>query len=137
MREGSGRPLRSAAAIVAAMGVCLFAGAAIASAQTYYVSPTGSGLSCTQVDPCAIEQGTSVGPGSEVVVLPGHYTVSTGLSSLNTANIHGLDGAPRPLISSTYAFPAWQLGNGAANMTFRHIEIETTGTSAIAVSGSG
>jgi hypothetical protein len=112
-------------------------GAAIASAQTYYVSPTGSGVACTQVDPCAIEQGTSVGPGSEVVVLPGQYTVSTGLSSLNTANIHGLDGQPRPQISSTYAFAAWSLGNGAANMTFRHIEIETTGSSGVAISGTG
>jgi hypothetical protein len=78
-----------------------------------------------------------VGPGSEVVVLPGHYTVSAPLSSLNTADIHGLDGQPRPTISSTYAFAAWSLGSGTANMTFRHIEIETTGLSGVMISGNG
>src|SRR4029079_3346582 len=136
-KEGEGNVFRPITTVAAVLAASLAFGAAIASAQTYYVSPSGSGITCTQVDPCAIEQGTSVGPGSEVVVEPGHYTVSTGLSSLNSANIHGVDGQPRPTISSTYAFAAWALGNGASNMNFRHIEIETTGTRGLDVSGSG
>ena len=130
--------LRRLAGLFASFAFALI-GAAAASAQTFFVSPNGSGLSCTQTIPCSIENGTSVGPNSEVVVMPGDYTVTTPLSSLNTANIHGVDGQPRPRITSTTnAAAAWALGSiGMQNMTFRHIEIDTTAQTGIELSGSG
>ena len=111
--------------------------AAWAIGTTYYVSPNGSGVTCTQTDPCAIGN-ASVGPGSELVLLPGDYMMgNTPLSSLNSADIHGLAGQPRPRIFSTYSFSAWDLGLNNTNMTFRHIEVYTTGPTGITVNGTG
>jgi hypothetical protein len=114
-------------------------GTSAASAATYYATPNPNpGAACTQADPCAIEQAVAAPPNSEVVILPGDYTVSNGLNTLNTADVHGVAGQPRPRISSTYEFPAWALGGfSAPTITLRHIELETTGGTGLAPSGTG
>jgi hypothetical protein len=130
-------------ATVASLAISLAFGVAVASATTYYVTPNPQpGADCTTpATACDITAGTSVND-AEVVVLPGDYTVSTGLSTLNPANIHGLDGSPRPRIFSTYGFAAWTLGSHympgpGPTITFRHLEIETTGGSGLQTSGNG
>lgn len=124
----------------AALALAMFGGVATASATTYYVTPApGPGADCfTPATACFITNADSVGPGSEVVIEPGDYMVGNDqLSSLNTANFHGVAGQPRPRIFSTYAFAAWDLGLNASNMTLRHVELYTTGPTGITVNGTG
>jgi hypothetical protein len=88
---------------------------------------------------CALDAGTSnPGPGGELVVLPGDYMVGTApLNSLNSADVHGVAGQPRPRIFSTRMFSAWDVGGfSGPTITFRHLEIHTIG-SGLAVSGTG
>jgi hypothetical protein len=111
-------------------------GASAASAATVYATPSpDSTHDCTQAHPCAIEQAVAAGPGSEVIVLPGTYSVSTILFAGNTVDIHGVDGQPRPRVVSTYGFAALELFG--ADATLRHLEIETTGGSAVAFDTHG
>src|SRR2546423_936754 len=109
------------AAALASMGV-----AAFASGATVYATPSPDAThDCSQAHPCDIGTAVAAGPGSEVIVLPGSYTVSTQLFAGNTVDIHGVAGQPRPVITSSYDFGALQLF--AANATLRHLEISTSG----------
>jgi hypothetical protein len=118
-------------------------GASVASATTRYVTPNPApGADClSPATACALNASTSNGgPGDELVVLPGDYMVGTEqLNSLNSGDVHGVAGQPRPRIFSTYEFSAWTVGSFGTppTITFRHIEIHTTGSSGISVTGLG
>jgi hypothetical protein len=119
----------------------LVGGAATAAAATRYLSPNPApGADCNSpATACALTTSTSNPfPGDEIVLMPGDYMVGNQqLASLNSGNIHGLDGEPRPRIFSTYGFTAWAFGNVATNMTVRHLEIYTTGVGGLSVHGTG
>jgi hypothetical protein len=109
---------------------------AAASASTVFATPSPDAThDCSQAHPCDIGTAVASGPGTEVVVLPGTYSVSTVLFAGNAVDIHGVDGQPRPRIVSTYPFGALQLFG--ANATLRHVEIETTGAVAVEFEGAG
>jgi hypothetical protein len=111
-------------------------GAAAASGATVYATPSPDAThDCTQAHPCAIEQAVAASPGSEVIILPGTYSVSNILFAGNTVDIHGVDGQPRPRVVSTYGFAALELFGD--NATLRHLEIETTGSSGVALDKGG
>ena len=117
---------------VGALVASLALGATAASAATRFAASAGSGASCIQADPCSIATAVNGGPGDEVILLPGNYSISATLNVLNPTSIHGLDGAPRPTITSTSAFSAIEVT--AANAVIRHVEIEAPGDG---VTGSG
>ena len=118
--------LRKFTVVLIAVGLGSAVGAAAASAATVYATPSPDAThDCTQAHPCAIEQAVAAGPNSEVIILPGTYSVSTNLFAGNTVDIHGVDGQPRPRVVSTYGFGALELFG--ADATLRHLEIQTTG----------
>jgi hypothetical protein len=124
------RRVRALTLALIAIGLGSAVGAGAASAATVYATPIpDSTHDCTQAHPCAIEQAVAAGPGSEVIVLPGTYSVSTVLFAGNTVDIHGVAGQPRPRVVSTYGFGALELFG--VDATLRHLEIETTGISAV------
>src|SRR5262249_29619973 len=132
------RGWRCAVVAAAAVVVSLTFGAAVASATTYYVAPDGQGNNCTQAEPCPITVGANA--IGEVVVLPGDYMVSDQIFSLNTADIHGVAGQPRPRIFSTHSGePSWQIGSFGTppTITLRHIELNTTGSAGVSAGGLG
>ena len=128
--------LRKFTVVLIAVGLGSAVGAAAASAATVYATPSPDAThDCTQAHPCAIEQAVAAGPNSEVIILPGTYSVSTNLFAGNTVDIHGVDGQPRPRVVSTYGFGALELFG--ADATLRHLEIQTTGVSAVQFDKAG
>jgi hypothetical protein len=104
--------------------------AAAASGATVYATPSPDSIhDCSQAHPCAIGTAVAASPGSEVIVLPGTYSVNTQLFAGNTVDIHGVDGQPRPRVVSTYGFAALELFGDDAML--RHLEIETSGGTAV------
>jgi hypothetical protein len=124
-----GRARRRFGTLCAALTAAVLGSAAwtaAASGATVYATPSPDAThDCSQAHPCDIGTAVAAGPGTEVVVLPGTYSVSTALFAGNTVDIHGLAGQPRPRIVSTYAFGALQLFG--ADITLRHLEISTSG----------
>jgi hypothetical protein len=74
-----------------AMGLFLVAGAGKASAATYYVSPTGSGSTCSLASPCAYSYplGLALTGANMINFLPGTYNVSS-LINLSDAKYSNL-----------------------------------------------
>src|SRR3954452_6537066 len=117
-----GRAMRRIGTLCASLTVAVLGSAswaALANGATVYATPSPDATAdCSQAHPCDIGTAVAAGPGSEVVVLPGTYSVSTTLFAGNTVDIHGVAGQPRPKIVSTYGFGALQLFN--PNTTLRH-----------------
>src|SRR3954447_1322099 len=134
-----GRAIKGVGKLCAALTAGLLvsaAWAAGASGATVFATPNPDGVhDCSQAHPCDIGTAVAAGPGSEVVVLPGTYSVSTTLFAGNTVNIHGVAGQPRPKIVSTYGFGALQLFD--PNTTLRHLDIETSGVIAVEFENAG
>jgi hypothetical protein len=73
---------------------------------TRYASTSGSGTACTEMNPCSLDtavEDPSVTSGDEVIVAPGTYTdlASDSLVVDDSINLHGENGAPRPVVSET------------------------------------
>jgi hypothetical protein len=112
---------------VLAAVIAPFALAAPAQAAQRYVSPTGGGGACTQGVPCSIVTGINASADNdEVIVTPGTYTTSMGLTSPSTnLSIHGQAGQPRPVIA-TSATTGLLLNGG--NSTVRDLTFQHSGT---------
>jgi hypothetical protein len=119
-----------------AIAIALAAAPSAAGATTRYASPGGvTSGNCTSPSPsdptnppCDLTHVVTfvaVG-GDEVIVTPGTYDLGSGELIINKAiNVHGQDGAPRPLIlSSSGSFGATVNVPGAA---LRRMEIDYTG----------
>src|SRR3954451_9009896 len=134
-----GRAIKGVGKLCAALTAGLLvsaAWAAGASGATVFATPNPDGVhDCSQAHPCDIGTAVAAGPGSEVIVLPGTYTVSTTLFAGNNVDIHGVAGEPRPQIVSSYGFGAMQLFD--ANTTVRHLEISTSGSIGLELENAG
>jgi hypothetical protein len=95
---------RARGLILAASITGALASAAPASAAIRYTTPTSpTGNTCAARSPCeihkAIEQAAN---GDQVIVEPGTYQLSKGITATKDLNIHGAAGRPRPrLVLST------------------------------------
>lgn len=117
---GRGR-IRFARLAVALAALILVGTAGSASAVTRYAGPGGIGTACAQAVPCSLAQAVNVaGTNDEVVVLPGAYTLTTGLALATGVNIHGTPGNPdaATLDASglTRGGPALQIGTGDGSL---------------------
>src|SRR3954451_17502616 len=123
-----------ARSLALAVAIAGFATAPSAAAATRYAAPFASGT-CAQDDPCGITTAVeSAGNGDEVVVAPGSYDGSNGVSphgvDLNHLNldIHGEPGRPRPVISFGDAGePTVEVLSTGAGSAIRDVRIDATG----------
>jgi hypothetical protein len=134
---------RRAYAAALLVGGALVAQAGLASparaATVRYAAPGGSGTACTAAAPCAIDRAVNfAATGDEVVINPGTYSVTTGLSSsVSSLNIHGVAGQPRPVINSSAATALNLTGAGPtlSDLTINHTG-STWGINVFASSGT-
>lgn len=83
-----------------------------AGATSRFVVPRGNSASCTIQLPCSIAQATAIaGEGDEIVLQPGNYSDAAkdfgGTVVVNSGvSLHGVLGAPRPVITVSTALPA-------------------------------
>jgi len=107
-RSGVRRLVVAATPVVAAL---VLAAPAMAATQRY-ASPSGTSSDpCTQASPCSLATAIdSAATGDEVIVEPGSYgstaaPIATTLdpSSAESVDIHGVAGAPRPVVYSSAA----------------------------------
>jgi uncharacterized protein YkwD len=121
------------AGIAVVMAVFAFPGVALAAR---YASPGASALaSCTSGDPCSLATAVnSAGTGDEIIVASGDYNLgSGGLVVPAGANVHGVDGAPRPLIFSATDFVAGNVVKLPLGGSLRHLAIRQDGVGGAAV----
>jgi len=85
------------------LACALLAQAALAS-TTYFVSPTGSGTSCTEAAPCALTKGyEKTVAGDSVLLEPGSYTLEKGLNVTRAISLGGRVGASTTVLTSEAA----------------------------------
>ncbi|HVW46422.1 MAG TPA: hypothetical protein VHA76_05170 [Solirubrobacterales bacterium] len=85
MAAGS-RFLTFAAALVASAALA----APAMAANTYYASPTGGGVDCTQAAPCSPSEAVNrAASGDGVILLPGTYTLSSSLQIARSISFGG------------------------------------------------
>ena len=114
------------AALVVALAL---ASAASASADQRFASPTGSGESCSQGEPCSL--GTAVGmaeSADEVIVGAGLYTVETSLKpglGVEDVYIHGELGSAMPRIVGGAEFGTL-IANGGPGGRIEYLEVVAT-----------
>src|SRR3954453_21997741 len=108
-----GRAIGRLGALTAALSAAALASAgwtALASGETRFATPTPDAThDCSEAHPCDIGTAVASGPNTEVVVLPGTYSVSTQLFPGNTVDFQGGDRQPRSKIVSSYGFAALEL----------------------------
>jgi hypothetical protein len=113
-------------ALVAVLGLLVLP--ATAAATTRYATPAPDVVhDCSQLHPCSlIDAMQNVGQNNdEVIVLPGTYTLNqNGLSTKDGMNVHGLDGAPRPVINNASSIGLGAIGSGS---TVRYLEVTSPG----------
>ena len=122
------------------VGLFLVAMPATASAAVRYASPTGDGDAtvCPKTDPCPLHdaiEDASVNDGDVVVVLPGTYDLSTGVTIDHAITVRGDNGQPRPLITSNDddATPLVFVNSpGGAGAVVRDLKITYTGGTSLA-----
>ncbi|HEY7629386.1 MAG TPA: choice-of-anchor Q domain-containing protein [Thermoleophilaceae bacterium] len=117
-----------------ALWTVLVAGLALAppalAANTYYAGPNGSGMTCTQVAPCTINDALGkTADGDEVVLLPGDYgspnsPLTDEIEVNNGVYMHGQDGQPMPRIFTNQS-PGVVAFDGDALLS--HFAIEQSG----------
>ena len=112
-------------------------GALPASAATRYAAPVGSGtdLTCAAATPCELRRAIEevAQPEDEVVVTPGTY-VTAPIRVRMPLDIHGVDGQPRPVVTTSDAYfgPLYLTGftvdaPGAAGSRVRRVRLEFGG----------
>lgn len=126
--------LRHGALALTGVALVLAAGAAEAGAAQRFVAQGGTGVSCSQPDPCSIETGINDATANdEVIVAPGDYSITTQMvNSNNGLDIHGQAGGERPTITSGVAF-----GTGALKLDGAGVEVADLSIRAPANLGSG
>ncbi|MGA8744997.1 MAG: choice-of-anchor Q domain-containing protein [Solirubrobacterales bacterium] len=116
-----GRRARSATAIFVAAAALALAPGQARAAQTFYVSPIGSGSGCTQAKPCEIAAALAMAGSGDTVLLAGDegsYALpqSPTLEQLDVpagVTVEGEEGQSRPLLYSAAPDYAVQLGPGS------------------------
>jgi hypothetical protein len=84
----------------------LLSAASASAATTRYAAPGGSGSTCSQTSPCAIQIAVNdAGAGDEVIIAPGDYSPPASVvPGLNNIYLHGVAGQPMPRIHFTAGF---------------------------------
>ena len=115
------------ATALAALAALLAAAPAFANER--WASPTGSGLACTEVNPCDLETATNylyMFAGDEIIVKPGDYAVSDIVITTTGIEIHGEEGEPRPTITMSGTNGIYFFSTGRAS----DLNLVTTGFTA-------
>lgn len=126
-------------------------GAASAAAKPLIVAPGGNSGSCNQAIPCSLGQAVQLAKaGDEIVMQPGSYAnpdlktaaepAGAGISLPAGVSVHGVAGAPRPVITlSIPNSPATSAGiTVSPTASLAHVEVVTAVTATpIATLGSG
>lgn len=105
----------------------------VAQAAQRYAAPGGSGVACTQAQPCSLTDAVGAAKNNdEVIVTAGSYTSPSSISAPFEAEnlyVHGDFGGPMPTISVTGDFfPAlWIQGQGGR---VSYLDVSNTGSQA-------
>jgi hypothetical protein len=102
-----------------------------AAADTRYAGPSGMGADpcADSINPCSLEDavgGDTVMPDDEVVLLPGTYTLPSGLFFQDIA-VGGQPGQPRPVLMAGSGVTVENGGSGSAPPVLRDVEIVHSG----------
>src|SRR5215211_2257167 len=106
--------------------------AAAPAAATNYASPTGTGATCSQADPCFPTIATaSAVAGEEVILAPGTYA-AVGQLAVSAANVdvHGPASGPRAVIQSSQSGGSASFYLDGAGDHLHDLDIVHMGTSA-------
>jgi hypothetical protein len=115
---------RAIAVSTAAAAAGLMCWAPVASATARFASPGGAGEACTQPEPCGIVTAIKKAANNDdITIEPGRYEPEQNLfDETHTLTIHGLAGAPRPVIVSSHnGFLLAGFGS-----TLRDVEMDVT-----------
>lgn len=132
MPKAPARPrlLLAASLVLAAAG--LGPAAALGSGNDLYASPGGAASgSCSASAPCQLAYAVAqAAAGDTVVVTPGTYNLTSGLSVAKAITVEGEAGQPRPSLvgASTLASDTVDASAGA---TLDHLDIEATNDSSV------
>jgi hypothetical protein len=125
------------------VGAIVLAIPPLAAAQaTRYAEPGGNGdpTMCLESDPCSLDaavEDPAVQDGDEVIVLPGTYDSLTSdtLTVTDRINLHGENGAPRPLITESTSV-ATVFSPNLSNLSVHDLEVANTSSgNALSISG--
>src|SRR3982074_2568027 len=121
--------------LLGALGLVLAAAPGARANPPRYASGGGTGETCTAAAPCSLEAAINGTPGNhvqahdEVIVQPGTYggggvplTSELRRPGAITPAIHGVAGAPRPVIVSSSIGSALSLRDPGSTLT--HIEVD-------------
>src|SRR5215207_9127640 len=112
----------------------------VASAGERSVSPTGSGIECSEAMPCTLAYGVlGAQVDDEVVLAPGTYDVSASpvLQPPHRIHVRGQEGAPRPVItSSAAAQQIFFIGQPAAGTKLSHLDLHVAARTDDALNGT-
>lgn len=113
-----------AAALTGAL--CLLSAPA-AGAAVRYAAPGGGGTACSQAAPCHVQtavEDPAVASGDEIVLLPGvHAAGANPLDAKEGLYIHGIAGAPRPVIEISSGFVGVVVRAGGR---LEHVEVRSS-----------
>lgn len=108
---------------------------AAAEAATRYAAPAGltAGTCTTPATACRLDRALSAvvtSPGDEVVVMPGTHDLTAANATIGEQlDVHGQDGAARPVILDADNGTPIAVGGGGGGTELRFLEIRSQGTS--------
>ncbi len=119
------RTLRISCALVLAVAAVAVAPSLAAAASTFYTAPGAGATSCTESDPCSLEQSSELSePGDQVVVGPGTYSLATEVA-FKSVDVGGRPGSAAPtIVDNGHAFRA----GGESAPSFHDLRIEGAGS---------
>ena len=112
----------------------LLAGPGLAQAAQRYAAPGATGVTCTQGEPCSLEDAINgASADDEVIVTAGEYAVTGApINVVGGEDIHGDYAGPMPrIVAELEALPAINLS--VAGDTLSYLEIRNEGTEAVGV----
>ncbi|HEX8207012.1 MAG TPA: choice-of-anchor Q domain-containing protein [Solirubrobacteraceae bacterium] len=110
-----------------------------APAAVRHAAPGGAVVgTCTPAAPCRIDRAvnmTLTTPGDEVVLAPGTYDLTSQANPIvgERLDVHGQEGAPRPVIVETGPGTAFTVAVGADGTTLRDVEIRSEDPGGVAL----
>jgi len=132
MRRAAGTAVASLALLIAVPGV--------AGAAQRYASPGGTDPSCSQTNPCSLQQAiTGAGENDEVIATGGTYTVAAAIITPPIAKnlfIHGDFAGPMPKIDATLS-GAVPIVPSAVGVKLSYLDVTNTATGAFGATCQG
>jgi hypothetical protein len=122
--------------VAAAVIVVMAASAPAASGAQRYTEPGGDGpaATCPQADPCSFPvavNSANTDDGDEVIVLPGDYMLSGGVTSGDDIDVHGVAGQPRPRLFLAGGVNGLTVFDGGSPQLPRYTDLELYSSGAV------